>query len=241
MATSERSFRDREGKALTLKNAIANFAPPFAPADPDLSVVNFTALVAQATTINDSVEGFSGTYTEDADTRVSLIKTMKTAVTQGLAYLQSNKAWKASFKAAKMAADKFRGISPPQPKAPPPPPPGGPTPAEEKKRNKGDQAFVELAAHFGKFIAACTGAAGYAPPAAEISLGTLNGLLSSLKGFNGSLSTLAVQLSKAQQQRQLLYYKEDGLADRFQAVKAAVKGQYGVAGANYGVVKGLKW
>jgi len=52
---------------------------------------------------------------------------------------------------------------------------------------------------------------------------------------------LSAQLSKAQQQRQILYYDEDGLADRFQAVKAAVKGQYGVASANYGVAKGIKW
>ena len=69
----------------------------------------------------------------------------------------------------------------------------------------------------------------------------MNGALSQLKNLNSSLSTLSTQLSKAQQQRQLLYYKEDGLADRFQAVKAAVKGQYGQASANYGVVKVMKW
>lgn len=238
---SERSFRDREGKARDLSNAMAGFAPAFVPADADLAPAAFATLVGQAESKNNEVEGYAGTYTEDADTRMTLIKTIKTAVTQGLSYLESNKAWKSSFKAAKMAADKLRGVRPPKPKAPPPPPEGGPTPAEEKKRNKGEQAFTELAGHFGKFIAACTGAAGYAPPATEISLGTLNGALSQLKGLNGSLSTLSTQLSKAQQQRQILYYNEDGLADRFMAVKAAVKGQYGVASANYGVVKGMKW
>ena len=241
MADSERSFRDREGKARDLGNAIEGFTPAFAPADADLSVVSFTALVAQAETINNSVETLSGQYTTNADARAEAIKAIKAAVTQALSYLTSNKAWKSNCKAAKMAADKLRGIRPPKPKPPAPPAGGAPTPAETKKRNQGEQAFVELAAHFGKFIAACTGCAGYAPPAAEITLPALNGLMSPLRSANEFLSELDAQLTTAQQQRVILYYGEDGLAERFKLVKLAVKGQYGPASANCATVKGMKW
>ena len=132
-------------------------------------------------------------------------------------------------------------MSPPKPNVPVPPPEGGVSPAEEKSRNKGEQAYVELAAHFGKFIAACSGAAGYAPPATVISLGTLNALLSQLRSLNEGLSSQGALLTKAQMQRQILYYGENGLEEKFQSAKAAVKGQYGQASANYAVVKGMKW
>lgn len=241
MANSERSFRDRENKARDLCNAITGFTPAFAPPNAAINVANFTLLVAQAKTVNDTVDGISGTYTTDAQTRTDLIKTVRKRVTQALSYIKSNTAWKSSCKAAKMAADKLRGIHPPGPKLPPPPPEGGASPEEEKRRNKGEMAYLELEGHFRKFVGVCEDAPGYAPTAAEITLGTLNGLLSQLSGLNQSLSVQGTQLTKAQQERLILYYQENGLEEKFQLVKAAVKGQYGQAGANYAAVKGMKW
>ncbi len=241
MADSERSFRDREGKSQDLGNALEGFTPAYAPADADLSIASFTALVGQAASLNDTVETLSGQYTTNADARATAILAIRAAVTQALSYLKSNKAWKSNCKAAKMAADKLRGVHPPKPKPPAPPVGGAPTPAETKKRNQGQQAFVELAAHLGQFIGVCAGCAGYAPPAPEITLPSLNGLISQLRSANEFLSTLEAQLTTAQQQRVILYYGGNGLAERFQLIKAAVKGQYGQASANYGTVKGMKW
>ena len=45
----------------------------------------------------------------------------------------------------------------------------------------------------------------------------------------------------ARELRSRLYFSVAGLQTKFQSVKEAVKGQYGVASANYGVVQGMKW
>ena len=222
-------------------NSITEFTPAYVAADADVGVVKFTELVEQVRNINNLVDGISGVYTTDAATRATLIKKIKGRVTQALSYLKSNKAWKSNYKAAKMAADKLRGTRPPKSKLPPAPAPGEASAAQQKKRNQGEQAYVELAGHYKKFVAACTGAPGYAPPSLDISVGKLNELLSMLISLNGGLSAQESQLTKAQQDRQILFYDENGLAERFQLVKAAVKGQYGQSSAHYASVRKLTW
>jgi hypothetical protein len=241
MATSERSYRDRENKASTLLDAIDNFEPEFEPADPILTVTAFGALVAQAGVINTAVETLSTNYTTNAQARADAVLLIRKTVTQALAYLRSNSAWSTNCKSAKMAADKLRGIRTRPPKPPEPPEEGTPPAVVEKKRNTGEMAFVEIASHLEKFKTACTGAAGYAPPAEEISLPTLNGLLSLLRGFNSQLNDVGTELTQKQQQRLILFYGPKGVKERFTSIKLAVTGQYGQNSANHAVAKGIKW
>jgi hypothetical protein len=242
MAESEASFRDRQGKAQSLRDATAGFTPAFAPADTSLTATNFNTFIGTVGTANTSVETLAVNYTTSATTRVALVKAIRSAVTQALGFVKSNKAWINQFKAAKMAADKLRGVRPSSNTEPPPTPqPGAPAPEPEKSRNKGEQAYVELTAHLGAFITAITACAGYAPTSADISISTFNGLLSQFNGLNGFISQLSSQLTTARENRRRLYFEGDCLQTKFQAVKDAVKGQYGQNGSQYGTVKGIKW
>lgn len=242
MAISEGSFRDRQGKAQSLRDATFGFTPTFATADTSLNATNFNTFIATVGAANTSVETLAINYTNNATTRVALVKSIRSAVTQALGYVKSNKAWANNFKAVKMAADKMRGVRPPSNTEPPPtPPPGEPVPPPEKSRSKGEQAYVELAAHLGGFITAITACAGYAPTSADISLSTFNGLLSQFNGLNGFISSLASQLTTAREDRRRLYFDGDCLQTKFQSVKDAVKGQYGQNSSEYGTVKGIKW
>lgn len=242
MSVSEKSFRDRQGKAQLLQDTVEGFTPAFAPADSSLSAANFQITIDGVDAANSNVETLAGNYTTAATQRVALVKTVRTAVTQSLGYIKSNSAWAADYKRAKMAADKLRNMSTPSQTAPPPDDGGGTTPpAEEKKRNKGQQAYVELVAHYQAFVNAATACAGYAPPAAEISLMKLNEHLSVFKGLNNFLSTLDGQLTSARSLRSRLYFSQAGLQVKFQSIKDAVKGQYGLASAEFGAVKAIKW
>ena len=133
----------------------------------------------------------------------------------------------------------FQGLWPPDTTVPPAP--GDPVPVPDKPRNKGEQAYVELAAHLGVFVTAITACSGYAPPSADISIATFNAQLSQFNGLNGFICTLDSQLTTARENRRRLYFEGDCLQTKFQAVKDAVKGQYGQNGAQYGTVKTIKW
>ena len=240
MANSEQSFRDRQGQATSLKDACAAFTVALAPADTSLTVANFTTFIGTVTAKNDLVEGLVTGYTTNAATRVALVTTVRTVLTQALGYLESNKLWKAQAGTARGIVEKFRGTKPPKPKAPPTAP--GETPAEEKKRNAGNQAYVELASHLEKFIGVCSGTPGFAPTAVEITVSALSGHLSAFKNLNTGLSALEQQISVEQKKRFDLYYTgEDCLQEKFQAVKKAVKGQFGLASDEYRAANAVKW
>ncbi len=240
MAISETSFRDRQGKAISLKNACSLFTVAFAPVDTSLSVVNFSLFITTVTAKNDAVETLVTSYTTNAANRVALVGTIRTTLTQALGYLESNKAWKSSAATARGIVEKFRGTKPPAPKSPPPAP--GETPAAAKKRNQGNQAYVELASHFEQFIGVCSGAGGYLPPGTTITIAAMTTALNNLKALNASLNTSEQQISVAQKSRYDLYFTgDDCLQKKFQAIKKAVKGQYGLASQEYQTVKVIKW
>lgn len=247
---SEESYRDRQGKAQSLRDATAGYTPAFVPADGSLSAANFQALLQggggvplSVEAANTAVETFESNYTTNATTRVNLVKTVRSAVTRAVSFVKSNKAWKDEFKAVKRVADQLRGVRPPtKTTPPPPPPPGAPPPAPDKPRNKGEQAYVELAAHLATFAGALTACPGYLPPAPEIVISKFHEHLSSFRSLNSGISQLTNNLTTAREKRRRLYYEgESCLECKFQAVKNAVKGQYGQNSAEYGTVKNKKW
>ena len=240
MAISEQSFRDRQGRATSLKDACAAFSVALAPADTSLTIANFTTFIGTVDAKNTLVEGLVASYTTNAGIRVALVLTVRDILTQALGYLESNKLWKAQAATARGIVEKFRGTKPPKPKAPPTAP--GETPAEEKKRNQGNQAYVELAAHLEKFVGVCMGTPGFSPAAAEITASALSGQVSAFKNLNGGLSSLEQQISVEQKKRFDLYYTgEDCLQEKFQLVKKAVKGQFGLASQEYQGANAVKW
>ena len=240
MADSDKSFRDREGRATSLKDACATFLPTFAPVDTSLTVANFTIFIGQIGAKNSLVEGKVASHSTAVGDRTALVVVVRDALTQALGYLESNKAWKSHSATARSIVEKFRGTRPPA--APTPPPVPGETPAEEKKRNQGQQAFVELAAHLESFIGVCTTTPGFSPPAAAISLGTLSGHLSAFKSLNGGISTLEQQISVARKDRFDAYFEgEDCLQEKFQSVKKAVKGQYGLKSSEWETANAISW
>ena len=243
MAISEKSYRDREGKSQSLREAIAGFTPVFAPADISLNATSFQTFIGGAAAANTNVETLEINYTNNATARVALVKTIRAAVTQAVGFIKSNKAWATQFKAVKMAADKIRGVSPPTKIVlPPPPAPGEPPTPPNKPRSKGEQAYVELAAHLEGFITAISACTPYAPPSAAITIPTFSASLSQFKGLNSFICTLDTQLTSAREARLALYYNGDSCLERkFQAVKEAVKGQYGQTSTQYGAVKSMKW
>lgn len=243
MPNTEKSYRDRQGKAQTLIDTTPGFSPAYAPADTTVSFTNFNSYLGGVDAANTLVETLEVNYTNNANARIAMVKSIREATTQAVSYVKSNKAWSTQFKAVKMVADKLRNMRPPEKAAPPPaPPPGGEPPAMTAKRNKGEQAYVELQAHLGSLITALNACPGYVPPSPAITLNAFNGLLSPFRGLNTFIGQLTGQLTTAREARRQLYYVgADCLECKFQAVKNAVKGQYGQNSTAYGAVKSRKW
>jgi hypothetical protein len=62
MATSEKSFCDRQGKGTSLKNACSSFPVAFAPVDTSLTVANFITFLAMVTAKIDAVAALVSSY-----------------------------------------------------------------------------------------------------------------------------------------------------------------------------------
>lgn len=243
MANSEKSFLDREGRVRLLIAAVEGFETEFAPPDEGLSVAGLNALVAEVEAANVAVAALEVDHGVNASERAALVKGIRKTATRAVGYVKSNAAWGTPFKAVKMAADKLRNMRPPS-KAARSVAAGadGDAGTEPGKRNKGEQAYVELEAHLSALIKALTACPGYNPPGAGISLTTFNGLLEQFHGLNTQITALKGELTTAREARRKLYYEgADCLQRRFQAVKYAVKGQYGQDSKEYAVVKGNKW
>ena len=232
MPKSESSFRDRQGRALLLEDALLIFTPLFNPGDTALNAANFQILITSVNTANGNVESSEVAFTNATQARINLVKTIRDATTQALNFVKGNKVWINQTKAVKINADKLRGVRPATK--------GEPTPG--KSRTKGVQAYVELAAHLAAFNTSLIACAGYAPPDTAITIATFTSHLNNFNAQNTAVANAAVALTNARETRRILYFEGTTcLHKRFLAVKTAVKGQYGQNSAQYGTVKGIKW
>lgn len=231
---SEQSFTDRAQRADELSAAVAAMTPPYAPADARFSLAALDAAVAAAEAANTAVDDARPPYQDDASDRAALVKLIGPLVTQSLAYVKSNTAWAKRYDAVKDLADKVRGISPAKAKVADPEP-------DKKERHRGEQSYVEIAAHLKRYIARLDGLAGFAPQDDKISIASLTGHWTTLDGFNQSLPTLAQTLADAISDRQEAYIGPAGLKFVFDGVKTSVKGQYGQASVPYKSISGKKW
>lgn len=237
MAT-ESSFRDREARCNLLRDAVAGFVPAFNPPDASIGIAPFTVFLAKVNEENTRVETLEAEYTAPAAERADLTREIKLRATQALNRLKSNRAWAPNYKAAKLAADKLRGVRPRKSA----PVPESASEESAKRRNQGEQAYAEVAALFGKFIAAAAAADGYETGApVEIEEATMEAMRLQLVNLNNSLSQIDVQLTAARQKRKITYFGEEGLQKKTQSIKSAVKGQYGLRSAPWLAVKGIKW
>lgn len=235
---TESSFADRQARAVTMQVTIAGFAPAFAPSDTSVNAAGFLTFCGDVDAANTAVGAAVGTWHVLVEERQALVKVMKATSTRVLAYLKSNETFAGRLKTATVAANKLRGVTPKKPKAPEPPPPG-PAP---KSRNSGDQSYADIAQHFKALIVSVTGLPGYAPvPVSNpITLGNLNGMLSTYSAKNNAITPVEVLWRDKVQDRAKIYDGKKGLRDKMTTVKNAVKAQYGQDSAEYGAVKGIK-
>jgi hypothetical protein len=236
---SERSFEDRKQKALELKGAIESFTPAYDAEDAAFSVTALDAAITAATDANTAVDDAKQPWETAVVQRQDVVTTIMPLITQSLAYVASNTAWKSRYEAVKRAADKVRGFTKKKPKTPAPT--EGTGDATEKKREQGQRGFMEIAEFFRQYISRLTALAGYAPASANISLASLNALKTELDGLNISIPDLSQVLADAVRDRQEAYNNETGLHFVFKGVKAAVKGQYGQRSPEFGQVSLLQW
>lgn len=238
MADSEKSFSDRAQKARDLHAACAGFTPVYAAPPQGTTLAALDTMIISCETFNNAVEGHDTNWSDAVTQRIGVAKTIKLTSTQLINYIESGPTWKSKFPKAKRFADAIRGIK--HPRKPTAPPPPGEPPA--KRRERGGQSYAELETNWRGLVALATGLAGYAPMGTEIQLGTINGLLSSIKNLNTTISTLEAALSEAQIERKKAFEAPlTGLAEMFKSVKQTVKGQYGAASTQWAQVKGMNW
>jgi len=243
MPNSEQSKIDRANKAHILLTALKGFVPVYTSADSDLSIPNFTAFLVLVDAANEEVENTKSFFSLAVEKRRLDSSAAQLLTTQVINYVASNKAWKADLPRIKELANQVREIKPPRKTTPPPAPqPGQPAPAEEKPRDRGNGSYAEIAVRFKALGAKVATLPGYAPDDDDIKAPALATLAAQLAANNDAVETTDSDLDKAQRRRHELFdTPETGLADKFQAIKKAVKGQYGQSSTQFAQVKGIKW
>jgi len=243
MANSERSFADRLQKGRVLLAALQNMSPAFVPADAALSIGNFEAYLDSVGGANDAVASGVDAFSEAVTARVADAKKAQALVTQVVAYVKSNSAWKLKFPRIKQLGDKIRGIRPPRRTAPrKAAAPGAPAAKPEKKRDRGDQSYADIASNFKAFATAVAGLSGYNPPDAGITGPALTALGKKLEKDNTDVASTDQALDEAQRARADKFAApETGLEAKFQAEKNAVKGQYSQKSPQWNAVKAMRW
>jgi hypothetical protein len=231
---SERSFIDRIQRAEELHTAVTAITPAYAPADARFSLAALSAGITAAKAANQAVDEALPPYQDEVTERAAIIKLINPLITQSLAYVKSNTAWAKRYDAVKDLADKVRGVTPPRVKASSPEP-------DKKTRNRGEQSYVEIAAHLKRYIARLEGLSGYAPPDAKISLATLTAHLTTLSELNQTLPAHAQTLADAIVDRQEAYTGATGLKFVFAGVKTSVKGQSGQSSLPFTSLRGRRW
>lgn len=238
MPDSEQSFSDRAQKARDLHAACNKFSPVYSPPPLGVTLGAFMQKIVACEGLNDAVVTHESNWSDGVQQRITTAATIKTTATQLLNYIKSSTAWKSKCPAAKRFADAIRGIKHPRKPAPPPAP--GATAAAPRQR--GGQSYAELETNWRGLVNLAAGLPGFAPTDAKIQTGTISGLLSTLKGLNGQISSLEAALSEAQMDRQKAYFKaEEGLEFLFTTLKTTVKGQYGTSSSQWAQVKGSRW
>ncbi len=244
---SERSFPDRIGKFVLLKDACETMGPVFAPPDTDITIAAQITLITTLNTCCTNVSNAAVDLKDLSDTRAASIKVIKERAGRAVNRVKSNRAWALKLPAVKAAADKLRGAK--VPKSTGPVPPADPDAPVPKKRDRGGQSYRDIEGHLGKFISAlakCTGYDTGAPP--DIFSGAFTTLLGTLKTANDAIPDKEVALQDAQVDRLRIFESKkplpDGsasLRDRWARIKQSVAAQYGRSSVEYELVKGIKY
>ena len=243
MPNSEESFIDRTQKGHAILNAVSGFTPAYSPPDNAINVAKFTLFMNEVDSANEAVATADTAYSNAVTTRKTASDAAQKLTTRVVNFVAAGPVWKLEFPRIKELADKVRRIKPPR-KTPPPPilPPGTPPPPPEKPRDRGDGSYAEIAANFKTLAEAVNALVGYSAPGTDIDGPALTALAGQLEGNNGAVGTTDTALDRAQRARvEIFYAPESGLEDKFQAIKKAVKGQYGQSSTQYAQVKGIKW
>lgn len=237
MPDSEQSYADRTQKAQNLHDACIGFSPAYSAPS---GGVTLAALQSQIDDCDDSiatVDGATADWRDAINRRMDTTDSIRSVVTDLLAYIRTVPAWKASAPQAKIFSDAIRGVKTPR-KPVETPEPDTPTP---RRNQRGGQSYAEIEKNFRGLVNLAIGLAGFAPSNTAISAGAISALLSSITALNEEVSVKEGALREAQQLRQASFYDTGGLADKFRDVKLTVKGQYGVNSTQWGQVKGMKW
>ena len=236
MPNSEQSFVDRAQKSHALLSALNVFTPVFTPPDEAISMVNFSTYLNTVDSANLEVENTRSFLAVAQAVRRSASEGAQKLVTQIVNFVKSNPAWKVDFSRIKELADKVRTVRPKarQPAIPPPTP--------LKPRDRGDGSYAEIAQHFKALSAKLVAMPAYVPPDVNIQTGAIGSLASQLEANNDAVDMKVSDYDRALKVRYAFYFDEEtGLAVKFAAIKAAVKGQYGQGSTQFAQVRGMRW
>jgi hypothetical protein len=110
----------------------------------------------------------------------------------------------------------------------------GTKPPVSKKRSPSGQDYISMTEHFAKLIETVSAEARYKPNETELMVSVLSQQLSSLKNLNEVVWQATVQLVNARNKRNAVMYRGDSnLYATAMAVKAYIKGAFGLASVQY--------
>lgn len=241
---SEKTYLDRLQRCREFRAEVARLDPPYAPSDDLFTLANLDAKIQAANDANNLRDDTEMDYSDLVNDRQLLVRSIGPLVTQVLAHVRSNTAWKRSYEAVKKAADKVRGVR--KPSKPATKLADGEEPAEkQKKREQGERSYSEIQNQLLRFVKRIAKLTGYDPPDPKIKLDALQQLHADVKDLNDRHPDVEQAFSDAIRARREAYLSVDegaeGLKFVFDGVKTSVKGQYGQQSPQYRSISPIRW
>lgn len=235
---SERSFQDRYGRALSLKEAL-ELIPGYSPSDEMISLGKFNALLDEIADMNNGIGVLKDEYTRAVTERRLLFfdtQGIKKRASAILNYCKSVSSIKTSMPSIQKMVKKINNQQKPKNSAAPAPE------GEGKKRNTGEQSYAELTQFMYDLNEMLkTLGDAYSPNNPLITTDNLTAYINSLKLKNEASAESDFKYSKAIKERTALYEGDNGLREKMAAIRAYMRGDFGANSPEYLAIRELKY
>lgn len=247
-STTETGHAKNVANFQNLVNAVTDMGAAYQPTNALIKLSALSTQLGSCKAANSAVKTPLANYNRDVSDRTALFKPLNKLVTRLLAMFRDTDALKQVKDFAKTTADKIRGSNA-KAKEETPPPPANEDPttphgemAEERKHSTSQRSFVMMADNFETFIGILSAEPSYKPAEEDLSVATLQAMLSEMQKLNNDTDLAFKALKKVRSERNTaLYASKTGLVDVALAVKNYVLGAFGTSDERYKSIKGLKF
>jgi len=242
-STSETGHAKNVATFEDLISFCTGYGAAYNPSKQSLQIANLQTLRTDALAKLQQVKATKTTFDNDTNARQEVFRPIKPLATRLINALAASGASASAVEDAKTINRKIQGQRATPKPTPPPATPGATTPTPtDKTISSSQQSYDSIIDHFTKLIQSLTQESNYNPNETDLTVTTLNTLLTSMTTSNTGVVDAFTAWSNARIDRNnTLYNALTGLVQTASDVKQYVKSIFGAGSPQYKQISGLEF